>query len=197
MKPVLLSAFLIALASCSRPPERPATTQPLGTPSELPGLPDFAQVSAVLYRGGQPTPAGFERLKQMGIRSVVDVRGKSHTDHLEGLGLKYLQIPSSVSRPDRQQIIQFLRIVRDPQNQPVFVHDDLGSDRVGLYVAAYRMVEQGWTARDVEAELPRFHFDKYWTQIPEFLNHLDVDPIREELNHPPSTQSRPTTAPQE
>jgi hypothetical protein len=193
MKVVLLSALLIALASCARPPEPPATTQPLATPTELPGLPDFAQISPVLYRGGQPTPSGFERLKEMGIRTVVDVRGKSHVDHLESLGLKYIQISSSVSHPDRQQIVQFLRIVRDPQNQPVFVHDDLGGDRAGLYVAAYRMVEQGWSARDVEAELPRFHFDKYWTQIPEFLNHLDVDAIREELNRPPTTQSRPTT----
>jgi tyrosine-protein phosphatase SIW14 len=123
----------------------------------------------------------------MGIRTIVDVRGKSHIDHIEALGLKYIQIPSSVSRPDEQQIIQFLRVVRDPQNQPVFVHDDLGGDRASLYVAAYRMAEQGWTARDAKAELPRFHFDKYWTQIPEFLEHLDVEAVRRESRRPPTT----------
>jgi protein tyrosine/serine phosphatase len=157
----------------------------------LPGLPNFAQVSDALYRGGQPTPAGFERLKETGIRTVVDVRGKSHVDHIEGLGMKYIQIPTSVSRPDRQQVIQFLRIVRDPQNQPVFVHDDLGGDRAGLYVAVYRMAEQGWTARDAELELPRFGFDKYWTQIPAFLDRLDVGAIRADSRRPPTTQTLP------
>ena len=192
MRSLVVSAALVALVSCARPPERPATTQPLATPRDLPGIADFAQVSPVLYRGGQPTPSGFEQLKQMGIRTIVDVRGKSHIDHIETFGFKYVQIPSSVSRPDEQQIIQFLRIVRDPQNRPVFVHDDLGGDRVGLYVAVYRMTEEGWTARDAEAELPRFHFDKYWTQIPAFLNQLDVDAIRTESRRPATTapQSR-------
>ena len=184
--------LLILTSSCIAPPKPPATTQPLATPRDLPGRPDFAQVSPVLYRGGQPTPWGFEQLKQIGIRTVVDVRGKSHTDHIESLGLKYIQIPSSVSRPDEQQVILFLRVVRDPQNQPVFVHDDLGGDRVGLYVAAYRMAEEGWTAQDAEAELPRFHFDRYWTQIPAFLNQLDVEAIRIESRRPATTapQSR-------
>jgi protein tyrosine phosphatase (PTP) superfamily phosphohydrolase (DUF442 family) len=190
LPPFVVLTFLI-LTSCSTRPKELPTTQPLASPQELPGLPDFAQVSPELYRGAQPTPVGFEHLKEMGIRTVVDVRGKSHTDHIESLGLKYIQIPSSVSRPDQQQIIQFLRIVRDPQNQPVFVHDDVGGDRAGLYVAAYRMAEQGWSARDAEAELPRFHFDPYWTQIPTFLDHLDIEAIRTESRRPPTTQTMP------
>jgi tyrosine-protein phosphatase SIW14 len=181
-----LASLLLLAASCARPIA--PTTRPLATPRDLPGVSNFAQLSPVLYRGAQPTPAGFEMLRQMGIKTIVDVRGKSHRDSIEGTGLRYVQIPSSVSRPDTAQVLEFLRIVRDPLYQPIFVHDDLGADRTALYVAAYRMVEQDWTARDAEAELPRFHFDKYWSQIPAFLEHLDVESIRGQLDQPPSTQ---------
>lgn len=182
---IVLAALLVG---CSGP-KPPPTTQPLATPRELAGVANFAQISPVLYRGAQPTASGFEMLKQVGIKTIVDLRGKSHRDQIDGMGFKYFQIPSSVSRPDEKQIVQFLRTVRDAQNQPVFVHDDSGGDRVGLYVAAYRMVEQGWTARDVEVELPNFHFDKFWTQIPAFLDRLDVESIRQQLDQPPATQA--------
>jgi tyrosine-protein phosphatase SIW14 len=179
----------VMLVSGCAGPKPPPTMQPLATPRDFPGVANFAEISPLLYRGAQPTAGGFELLKRMGIKTIVDLRGKSHRDLIDGMGFKYFQIPSSVSRPDEKQIVQLLRIVRDPQNQPVFAHDDSGRDRVGLYVAAYRMVEQGWTARDVEVELPRFHFDPYWTQIPAFLEHLDVDSIRRQLEQPAATQA--------
>lgn len=165
-----------------------ATTQPIAAPRDVPGIANFARVSDVLYRGAQPSAVGFQTLKQMGIRSVVDLRGKIHHDPLEGTGLRALQLPSSASHPNEQQVIEFLRWVRDPPNQPVFVHGELGGTRTGCYVAAYRMVEQGWTAPDAEAELRRFRFDPYWKAVPAFLNHLEVSRIRRELNEPPSTE---------
>lgn len=192
-----------AAASCAshEPPKKPAitTTQPVATPRELPGVGNFAWVTGSLGRGAQPTRAGFETLRAMGVKTVIDLRGKSHRDDVEGLGLKYVQVPSSISKPDVQQLVEFLRVVRDPQNRPAFVHDDAGADRVGLYVAVYRMVEQGWTSRDAQAELARFHFNPFWDQVPGFLDRLDVESLRVQLAVPPTTRaatraaSRPAT----
>lgn len=179
----------IAIAGCSpAPPARPATTQPLASPRDLPGLTNFAEVSPVLYRGAQPMPEGFDRLKQMGVKTIVDLRGKSHRDEVEAGGLKYLHIPSSAAHIEEDKVVQFLRIVREPANQPVFVHCDRGADRTGCYVAAYRIVEQGWIAQDAEAELPRFRFDPFWQDILSYLNHLDPDRLRRVLNQPPATR---------
>lgn len=181
--------LVIAVGGCSQvPPARPATTQPLASPSDSPGLSNFAQVSPVLYRGAQPTPEGFDRLKQMGIKTIVDLRGKSHRDEVEAVGLKYVHIPSSAAHIEEEKVVQFLRIVREPANQPVFVHCERGADRTGCYMAAYRIVEQGWSAQDAEAELPRFRFDPFWQDIVSFLNHLDVERLRRELNQPPATR---------
>jgi hypothetical protein len=154
-------------------------------PGEVPGIANFARVSKVLYRGGQPSELGFQTLHQMGVRAVLDLRGKIHHDACEAFGLRGLQIPSSASHPDERQIVEFLRMARDPANQPLFVHDDHGSVRTGCYVAAYRMVEQGWSARDAEVEMHCFGFDPFWKAIPAFLDHLDVGRIRDELRQPP------------
>lgn len=163
------------------------TTQPVAVPEQVPGVANFAKVSNVLYRGAQPSAIGFQTLRHMGIKTVVDLRGKIHHDELAGTGLRGIQIPSSAAHPDERQIIEFLRFLRDPANQPVFAHDESGGSRTGCYVAAFRMVEQGWTARDAEVELRYFKFDPFWKGIPAFLNQLDVVQMRRELSAPPTT----------
>jgi protein tyrosine phosphatase (PTP) superfamily phosphohydrolase (DUF442 family) len=159
----------------------------VAVPEDVPGIANFAKISDVLYRGAQPSAAGFQTLKQMGIKTVVDLRGKIHHDALEGTGLRGVQIPSSASRPDERQIVEFLRWVRERANQPVFVHDERGDARTGCYVAAYRMVEQNWTSREAEGEMRHFNFDPFWKNIPAFLNQLDVIRVRRELDEPPTT----------
>ena len=41
--------------------------------------------------------------------------------------------------PTPDQIVEFLRIVNDPANQPVFVHCWGGRHRTGVMTAIYRM----------------------------------------------------------
>jgi protein tyrosine phosphatase (PTP) superfamily phosphohydrolase (DUF442 family) len=191
----LAVSFLAASCAPHKPP--PPTTQPIATPQDIPGIRNFAWVSPFLCRGAQPTRAGFEQLRNAGVKTIVNVRGKTTRDDVEGLGLKYIQIPSSASKPDEQQIVDFIRAIRDPQNRPVFVHDEAGADRAGLYVGAYHIVEEGWTASDVDVELGQFHFNRYWTQIPRFLHQLNADRIRTELSIAPTTRAttRSTTRP--
>jgi tyrosine-protein phosphatase SIW14 len=187
---------LCVISSCAPHRAPVATTQPLATPENLPGLPNFAMVSPGLYRGGQPTAEGLVMLKQMGVKTIVDLRGKTHRDPVIGQSPKYVQIPSNAAAPSEKKIVQFLRLTRDPSASPVFVHDDRGSDRVACYIGAYRIVEQGWTAKDAKAELPRFGFDPFWHAIPSFLNTLNAPKIRDELSRPPDTQpeSRPDSS---
>jgi hypothetical protein len=184
---------LLPAASCTPKKPPPATTQPVSTPQNLPGLRNFAWVTPYLARGGQPDAVGFSQLKTRGVKTIVDLRGLSHRDEIDTLGFKYIQIPSNAAKPDLTQVVQFLRFVREDQNRPVFVHDEAGSDRVGLYIAAYRIVEQGWSAPDALLEMNRFHFNPYWTQLPDFLTHLDPALVRRELASPPTTTTAPTT----
>jgi tyrosine-protein phosphatase SIW14 len=181
--PYALILFGLLCGSCAHePPRRPPTTQPLAFPQNLPGLPNFGRVSDALYRGAQPSPEGLQRLKQMGVKTVVDLRGESHRDELEDLGLKYVHIPTNVFQIEDAKVIDFLRVVRDPANQPVFVHCERGADRTGCYVAEYRMVEQGWSEPDAQLELHNFHYNPFFGGIITYLRRLDPEHVRRQLD---------------
>jgi len=109
-------------------------------------IPRFQLVAKGLYRGGQPTPAGFEFLKQKGIKTVVDLRAEDEEQALvEKLGMKYIKLPVNVWEPIPEETVEsFFRVVRDPASQPVFVHCRRGADRVGVMVGFYRIAFQGW-----------------------------------------------------
>src|SRR4051812_4213137 len=98
-------ATLLGALSCAPKNPAPATTQPISTPQDLTGLRNFAWVTPFLARGGQPTATGFVRLKERGIKTVVDLRGKTHRDDVAP-GMRYLQLPTNVSKPELKQVVE-------------------------------------------------------------------------------------------
>ena len=148
----------------------------------LPGLTNFATVSADLYRGAQPTNEGFRALARMGVKTVVNLRA-FHDDAklLEGTGLGYVHITFEPWKPDPREVATFLKILTDPARRPVFVHCQHGADRTGTMVAAYRMVFQGWTLEQALAELPNFGFHRVWSNLKTFLRGLSFETLRNGL----------------
>jgi protein tyrosine/serine phosphatase len=125
----------------------------------------FNKVDERLYRGAQPTEAGFMRLRELGITTVINLRMEPdaiRTDEkrmVEALGMKYVSIPvedgnfftRSRTIPD-EAIRTFFKIVDDEQQGNVFVHCHRGADRTGALVAFYRIARQGWTAEKAAQE---------------------------------------------
>jgi protein tyrosine/serine phosphatase len=60
--------------------------------------------------------------------------------------------------PTADQLAQFLDLVIDRANQPVFVHCAGGRHRTGVMTAVYRMTEEAWTADQAFAEMKRYKF---------------------------------------
>jgi tyrosine-protein phosphatase SIW14 len=168
-----------ALSGTSATPPPSSPKYPATMPAEIRGVEKFARVSEGLYRGAQPTAEGFAQLKRMGIKTVVSLRS-FHTDTrlLQGSGLAYIRIGCNAWSPQDQDVITFLKIVRDPRNQPVFVHCAQGVDRTGMMVAAYRIAEQGWSTQDAEKELQDFGFHPIWADIRRHVERFDIDLLR-------------------
>lgn len=167
-------------------PSRAAPASILLPREDLPGLKSFAQVSEGLYRGAQPTAEGMQELAKLGIKTVVNLRTfHSDRDELRGTGLRYAHIHCKTWHPEEEDVVRFLSILRDPANQPVFVHCQYGSDRTGMMVAAYRVVEQGWTRERATEELPRFGFHEVWDGIREFLSRLDPAALERRVDRAP------------
>jgi len=128
--------------------------------SSVPGVRNFGTVSANLFRGAQPTKEGFEQLSKMGVAIDVDLRddGGKERDEVAKLGMQYVSIPWHCYNPLDDSIAQFLNLVRNNPDKKIFVHCNLGTDRTGMMVAAYRMSRQGWSAREARKEMEAFGY---------------------------------------
>src|SRR5437762_13148507 len=73
--------------------------------------------------------------------------------------MKFVRFPMTTDvQPSRDVVNQFLKLVTDPANQPVYVHCMGGRHRTGVMTAAYRMTQDGWTADRAFAEMKQFKF---------------------------------------
>jgi protein tyrosine/serine phosphatase len=132
-------------------------------------LPNFHQVNSQLYRGAQPRAGGLQKLKAIGIKTIVNLRGKDeHTgaedEEARSLGLRYYNISlPEFSSPRDADVQRVLNIINAPENQPVFIHCRHGEDRTGTIIACYRISHDGWTAAAAKKEAERRGMS--WTQV--------------------------------
>lgn len=160
------------------------------TPLAVPGLPNLHRVDDGLYRSAQPEAQGLRALVPLGVKTIVNLRSSHSDDELireAGVPagtLGYEEIPMTAWNPEREQVVRFLRIAREARHQPVLVHCQHGADRTGLMIAAYRMVEQGWSRSEAMRELREggYGFHEIWAgSIVPFLKRLDVEQVRREV----------------
>jgi tyrosine-protein phosphatase SIW14 len=149
-----------ALQTGSPSVSTPTEEHSFGQRLPVEGVPNAGQVTANLYRGGQPTATGFEALASMGINIVVDLRGtrEGESERVAKLGMRYVSISWHCPFPKDETFAQFLILLRQNPGKKVFVHCRLGDDRTGMMVAAYRMAEQNWTATEAKKEMEAFGF---------------------------------------
>jgi uncharacterized protein (TIGR01244 family) len=125
-------------------------------------LPNFHQVNAGLYRGAQPKADGIQKLVALGIKTIINLRAADERSRQEetearAAGLRYFNIPmEGLSRPKDEQVERALALIKDTQNQPVFVHCKRGADRTGTLIAIYRIMQDGWTSEDALREAKRY-----------------------------------------
>jgi protein tyrosine phosphatase (PTP) superfamily phosphohydrolase (DUF442 family) len=150
------------------PQVKQVSLTPLPIPNEpkLQDLPNFQMVEAGIWRGGQPSSEALSVLADSGVRTIVDLRlnGRAVTveeKQVRALGLKYVHIPLGYSKPTKAQIDSFMKVVKNPQNQPVYVHCRQGADRTGALIGIYRLEEGGWTFKQAYGEMRAHHF-KPW-----------------------------------
>ena len=132
-------------------------------------LPNFHQVNSQLYRGAQPRAGGLQKLKALGIKTIVNLRGRDEQTGAEdrearSLGLLYYNISlPEFSSPRGADVQRVLDLINATENQPVFIHCRHGEDRTGTIIACYRISRDGWTAARAKTEAAELGMS--WTQI--------------------------------
>jgi protein tyrosine/serine phosphatase len=132
-------------------------------------LPNFHQINENLFRGGQPTAEGIKQLSELGIKTIVtfrDMREKIIREKqiAEENGLRFIHLHlSNWFAAEDSEIEKIIETITNPEHQPVFIHCKRGADRTGTVVAVYRMLFDGWTARQANREAKKFGIG--WWQV--------------------------------
>ena len=128
------------------------------------GLPigNFGRINENYYRGAQPDRAGFDALKRLGVKTIIDLQKDAKREEpnwVREAGLTYFNIPlSSKSPATAAQTDYFLKLVTDPRNWPVYVHCAGGRHRTGEMTAIYRITHDSWTADRAYREMKDYKY---------------------------------------
>lgn len=128
------------------------------------GISNFGCINEKFYRGAQPGRRDYSDLAALGVKTVIDLQQDGERDEqrlVEAAGMKFYRIGMRDDAwPTEAQASQFLSLVADASNQPVFVHCHGGRHRSGAMTAIYRMTHDGWSADQAYAEMKQYDFDK-------------------------------------
>ena len=136
---------------------------------QVAGIPNAGKIDEHLYRGAQPRDGSLTHLRELGITTMVDLRAEDSSSRererreAEALGIRFISIPvGGFSPPAKDQITTFLSLFVGQPPGTVFVHCRLGEDRTGVFIAAYRIVVDNWTADEAIKEMRFFGFNRLW-----------------------------------
>ena len=147
----LLLAASLLLPGCSRTPR--SVEEPL--PREHPGLHNVLRATDKLLSGSSPEgDAGFESLKQLGVRTIITVDGaRPEVERARKHGLRYVHLPIGYDGVPREQGLRIARAVRDLPGL-VYLHCHHGQHRAPAAAAVVRLcLDEHCTAADAVAFL--------------------------------------------
>ena len=127
---------------------------------------NFGQMDERFFRGGQPKENDYHQLAALGIKTVIDLQNEPRAyekQNVEGLGMKYVNIPmSDKDYPESAKIEQFLKLVDDPTTGKFYVHCAGGRHRTGVIGAVYRFNHYNWNYDQVYAEMKKYDYYSRW-----------------------------------
>ncbi len=125
---------------------------------EIPsGVVNYTRVDATVACAGATPPEVIPKLKHLGFASIINFRTveergatvKASKVAAQEAGLKYFHLP--FRKPTAAVAENFLEVVNDPDNQPIFIHCG-SANRVGAMWLIKRVKLDGWDVEKAIAE---------------------------------------------
>ncbi len=143
----------------------------------------------ILYRSGQLNRAQLvDVVTRLGIRTVISFQIPGDSVESERVLARQLRI-DFVNLPmpgdgfgQEAQFREVLKACDDPDRRPVLIHCARGTCRTGAAVALYRFERDGWTLKDVAAEMKHQTYRDAW--LPGYVYSMVRSKPAQELFEP-------------
>jgi uncharacterized protein (TIGR01244 family) len=157
-----LAVLLLFLGSSPQTSGGGASPSPTPIASATPpieGVRNYTRVDATIGCAGATEAKALPAIAKLGYKAVLNLReeteaGANIAEARAGastLGLKYLHLPVKSTAPEAKTAAQFLELVTDPQNQPLFIHCGSGNRVAALWLIKRRLVDK-WTEERAVSE---------------------------------------------
>jgi protein tyrosine/serine phosphatase len=182
----LLLIIVSSVVGCAPKSEEGPRPVQWATQVQLQGVPNLYKVTDYLYRSGQPTQEGMKNLEKLGIKTIINLRAFFYdSDEIKDTGLLVEELSVRVWDIEDAYVVRVLQIIRKRENGPFLIHCSNGSDRAGVMIAMFRIVEQGWTKEDAIQEMVNggygFHRIWIWFGVVGYVKHVDIEKIRKQV----------------
>jgi protein tyrosine/serine phosphatase len=155
----------------------------------VPPIERFVKVDDRLLRGAQPDVEGFKYLRDLGVRTIINLRLAKDAERLnergivESLGMKYVNIPiedgnffTRSRRIPPEAIQSFFQTIDAPESGTVFVHCHRGADRTGALVSFYRIVRHNWDSARAYAEARQIGMRSWYKGLQQQIEEFGREP---------------------
>jgi uncharacterized protein (TIGR01244 family) len=145
--PVLLATALALAGTPSRAGDLPSSVDPGQIPA-------YRVIQPNLATGGRPAPETVAKLKELGFKTVVDLRTEAEGTAaeraaVEAQGLRYVSVPITAQTFSLSDVEAVERVLTDPASGPTLLHC-ASSNRVGA-VWAVIQARKGKSLAEAEA----------------------------------------------
>jgi len=154
-----------------------------GASLPLAGVENFYKVDDQVYRGAQPSAAGFGSLAKLGVKTVIDLREIGEHSQageeaiVKALGMQYVSIPlRKMATPDNGVVSRILGLLNDTTSAPVFVHCKRGADRTGAIIACYRISHDSWEPKRALSEARGDGMSIFQRSMQKYVLHFEPVP---------------------
>ena len=133
-------------------------------------IPNEATVEDQITRGGRPALSDIE-----GFKTIINIETKGKAVDAEKrraaqLGIQFYASEMSVyHEPTDERIQNIINILKDKNNQPLFIHCLHGQDRTGLVVGLYRVYVDGWAPEAAYQEMIEKGFHPKYTVLKNYF----------------------------
>ena len=120
----------------------------------------FYRISDRVAIGGQPTPEQIAELSHDGFNGVLNLREDVEFNDgpqaraARDWGMTFVRVPVSRDAPSDASVEKFLVATDDKALYPIYIYCGSGN-RAAAFWMIRRVVRNGWTAADAEAEASR------------------------------------------